>query len=115
MSIPREESMRVLREGNVPDALIGAAFGVSHQRVGAILGKHAAPKPRQTRDAERALSDLPAFLREWRLRNRMNQVEAAGAAGVLTSTWNTWERGRVGCSTPLLLARYLLLLEKTPK
>ena len=106
--LTREESMRVLREGNVPDALIGAAFGISGQRVNAILGPHA---KLGKRDPTEPPADFPAYLRNWRDRNRISQAAAARAVGVTTNTWAHWEQG-VGCSLPATVALCLSLIEE---
>ena len=111
-AMPRKESMRILREGNVPDALIGAAFGVSGQRVNAILGPH----QKRIADPLNPPDDFPEFLRLWRIRNGKSQAAGAEAIGIKTNTWAHWEQGQVACSLPATVMLCLSLIEgKTTK
>jgi hypothetical protein len=110
-AIGREETMRVLREGEVPDALIAAAFGVSRQRLHKLLGPHpAVPKPAKIRpDTDGLPGDFPGWLLAWRHAHGLTQTEAGALVGVSWNTWARWERGNDGCSLPWLLYRYLRL------
>ena len=112
----REESMAVLREGGVPYSLIGAAFGVSKQYVGATLG----PMPAKTGSGAPPTGDndvdVSRTLRDWRARHGLSQAAAARILGVSLSALAPWETGRIGCSLPELLVRFVRLydLANTP-
>lgn len=105
--VSRETSMRVLREGGVTDVLIGAAFGISHQRVGAILGPHTKPVPPE----DPYPADMPAMLKAWRKRHALSQAAAARELGISWAAYCHWEQGAAGCSLPGLLAKYVRLYD----
>jgi DNA-binding XRE family transcriptional regulator len=105
----REESMRILRERGVTDRTIGKAFGVTPQRVGAILGAHPVTNVKQHIHKN---INLPEYLKLWRARNGVTQAALANMIGVNTHTLAPWEQGRVKCSLPRLLVRYLDMLER---
>jgi DNA-binding XRE family transcriptional regulator len=116
-TITREQSMTVLRKGGVPDPLIGAAFGISKQRVNMILGPHDEPAPKLAVKVEKEdvilSSGLPTWLKEYRYRLQWTQARAARELGTSLTTYASWEQGSGGCSLPYLLIRYLLLYERT--
>jgi DNA-binding XRE family transcriptional regulator len=107
VTLPREESMKRLRAAGVPDATIGTAFGLTHQRVGKILGPH----EREPVYINEESIDVPAYLKAWRKRNGVTQAELGRLIGIHPQTLAPWEQGRTGCSLPSLLVRYLDLLE----
>lgn len=119
MTIDRDTSMRVLREGDVPDSLIGAAFGLTRQRVHNILGppdrdrRRTVPVRPPVDTGEDLPDDLPAFLRGWRARQGLSQAAAARELGVAMMTYAHWEQDAHGCSLPVLLVKYIRLTEKT--
>ena len=107
-SIDRTAIMRSLRAEGVPDAAIGRAFGLSRQRIGAILGlREYPPKPPPEPLDITASARLPGALKAWRLRRGMTQREAAATLGVDAQTLNGWETARKGCSLATTLLRYL--------
>lgn len=116
--ISRDDAMRSLREDGVADATISRAFGISKQRIGAILGPSGRDKrmsqptlPDATLD-DAILTDLPGFLKSWRKSHGLSQAGMATLLGVSLTAYVAWEGNRVGCSLPVLLIRYLNLLEK---
>ncbi len=114
VTLPREESMRVLREGNVSEALIAAAFGLTRQRVNKILGSNPDRKPLAVPyKPGDDYPDLPTYLKAWRARQRLSQQGAANMLHVSLKTYYAWENGRQGCTLPVILVKYLDLLEKT--
>ena len=112
-TLPREETMRVLREADVPDAVIAAAFGLTRQRVAVLLG----PKPRPCRREPPRVdpSGLPARLKRWRKDRRLSMAAAAAECGVTLAAWSKWEGNRSGCSLAALLTLHLDLRDACGK
>ena len=103
------ESMRVLREGNVSDALIAAAFGTTRQNVHKLLG------PRQRSETlcempEISAIDFPAQLKAWRKKHGLSIIEAAELIGVSPSIWGQWEIEYRRCTFSKVLLLCLTLL-----
>lgn len=113
-----------LRDLQVPDETIAAAFGISHQRV------HQAAGPRRFGQFEELggilvasdwkrtkefAGDFPTFLKDWRRRNRVSLYKAAALCGIHHMAWWKWENGRSACAMPVLLTRYLIAIDgKSP-
>lgn len=94
--MPREDCMRELRDRyHVPDELIGRIYGISRQRVHALLG------PRPPEPAHMPLPPLPAavtddafqaYVKAFRARHDLSQTELGRLLGVDQTAISRWER-----------------------
>ena len=109
-TVSRREIMKRLRKEGMSDIAIGAAFGISRQRVHFLIGPKQEPKRLRVSKLDARLIDLPAFLKAWREEHNLTIARAARVCGVSTIVWWNWEMNRTGCSLPMLVVRYLTLL-----
>lgn len=111
----RESIMRVLRDNYVPDAIIAKAFGLTRQRIGAIMGPANRPRERQPESIKIDLAKIPDRLYRFRTRHDLTQSRAAELIGVHVMTWYLWEAGTTAPSLPILLLKYIDHLDSTLK
>lgn len=115
MTIDERNSAMQSMRAYAPDSAIAEAFGLTRQRVHALLGprarRPAAAIPLPPEEAD-AADRLPAELRQWRARRGLSQAQAAEALGIEHGTLNRWETGRGGCSLAGLVLHYLRLRDE---
>jgi len=109
----RNAIMRLMRLNGMSDAAIADIWSLSRQRVHELLGpRPPKPEPPPLPDTAGLDERVQHALKAWRSKYGLSRTEAAAALGLASAqTLDAWEKGRKSCALPLMLLRYLEMLE----